>query len=81
MQLKQGFRWKRILKFKRIIPDGSKIIDKDTNTTDKDIETAVLDGADNLRKVQEKLKVGVSNPNCIPEVEQLIRFYKEKHGL
>ena len=56
-----------------------RIIDKDTGITDKDIEEAVLEGADTLEKIQNKLKVGVSNKGCIPEVEQLIRFYKEKY--
>ncbi len=55
-----------------------RIIDPETKVTDHDIEEAVLDGADTLEKVQAKLKVGIGNPACIPEVEQLIRFYKEK---
>lgn len=63
----------------RIIDEDSRIIDKETNITDKDIEEAVLEGADTLEKVQDRLKVGVSNRSCIPEVEQLIRFYKEKY--
>ena len=47
--------------------------------TDKDIEEAVLDGADTFEKVQQKTKVGIKDKTCIPEVEQLIRFYKEKY--
>ena len=65
----------------RIIPEEGRIIDPDTKTTDKDIENAVLEGADTLEKVQERTKVGVANPKIIPEVEQLIRFYKEKYSI
>lgn len=59
--------------------EQGRIIDKVTKVTDKDIEEAVLDGADTFVKVQEKTKVGTGDPACIPEVEQLIRFYKEKY--
>ncbi|MDP3052921.1 MAG: iron-sulfur cluster assembly scaffold protein [bacterium] len=66
---------------KRIVPEEGRIIDPDTKTTDKDIEMAVLEGADTLEKVQERTKVGVANPKIIPEIEQLIRFYKEKYSI
>ena len=63
----------------RIIVEGAKIIDKILKITDKDIEEAVLEGADTFEKVQKKTKVGIQDKTCIPEVEQLIRFYKEKY--
>ncbi len=63
----------------RIVVEGSKIVDKRLNITDRDIEEAVLEGAQNLEEVQKKLKVGVGDPQAIPEIEQLIRFYKEKY--
>lgn len=63
----------------RIIVEGTRIIDKDLNITDRDIEKAVLDGAMNLNDLQRKLKVGIGNPKVIPEIEQLLRFYKEKY--
>lgn len=63
----------------RIIVSGAKVIDKRLNITDKDIESAVLDGAKNLLDVQKKLKVGVGDPDAIPEIEQLVRFYTEKY--
>jgi NifU-like protein involved in Fe-S cluster formation len=63
----------------RIIVDGAKVIDKNLNITDKDIESAVLDGAKTLLDVQKKLKVGVGDPSAIPEIEQLIKFYNEKY--
>jgi len=59
--------------------EAGRVIDKVLKITDKDIEEAVLDGADTLEKVQEKTKIGTGDPACIPEVEQLIRFYKEKY--
>jgi NifU-like protein involved in Fe-S cluster formation/bacterioferritin-associated ferredoxin len=63
----------------KIEVEHGRIIDKVLKITDKDIEEAVLDGADTLEKVQAKTKVGTGDPSCIPEVEQLIRFYKEKY--
>ncbi len=59
--------------------ENGRIIDHILKITDQDIEHAVLDGADTLEKVQQKTKVGTGDPSCIPEVEQLIRFYKEKY--
>ena len=47
--------------------------------TDHDIEEAVLEGAMDLDAVQQKLKVGIGSPEIITDVEQLIRFYKEKY--
>ena len=63
----------------RIITDGSRIIDEALNVTDKDIEDAVLEGAQNIEDVQSKLKIGIGNPDIISEVEKLIHFYKEKY--
>ena len=63
----------------RIVTAGSKIIDKVLNITDHDIEEAVLEGAKNLEDVQEKLKVGIGDPDSIPQIEELIRFYNEKY--
>ena len=63
----------------RIVVEGAKIVDKILKITDKDIEEAVLEGARTLEEVQKKTKVGVQDKSCIPEVEQLIRFYTEKY--
>lgn len=63
----------------RIIIEGARVIDPKLNITDKDIEEAVLEGAMDLELVQKKLKVGIGSPEIITEVEQLIRFYKEKY--
>ncbi len=63
----------------RIMVEGGKIVDARLNITDKDIEEAVLEGAVTLDDVQRKLKVGVGDPAAIPEIEQLIRFYREKY--
>ena len=63
----------------RIVVEGARIVDKVMKVTDHDIEEAVLEGADTLEKVQARTKVGVGDPSCLPEVEQLIRFYKEKY--
>ena len=64
----------------RIVIEGARIIDPDLKVTDKDIEEAVLEGADTVEKVQQKLKVGVFNKACLPAVEELVRFYKEKYS-
>lgn len=63
----------------KIEVEAGRIIDKVLKITDHDIEEAVLEGADTLEKLQQRTKVGTGDPSCIPEVEQLIRFYKEKY--
>jgi len=63
----------------RVKAEGSRVVDKQLNITDRDIEEAVLEGAKDLLEVQKKLKVGVGDPESIPEIEQLIRFYTEKY--
>lgn len=63
----------------RVIVEGARVIDPNLNITDHDIEEAVLEGATDLDMVQRKLKVGIGSPEIIPEIEQLIRFYKEKY--
>lgn len=63
----------------RILVEGARVIDHKLNITDHDIEEAVLEGGTDLESVQKKLKVGVGSPEIIAEVEQLIRFYKEKY--
>jgi NifU-like protein involved in Fe-S cluster formation len=63
----------------RIVLDGAKVIDPNTKTTEADIEEAVLEGARTLSAVQKRTKVGIGYPECIPQVEELIRFYSEKY--
>jgi len=63
----------------RIVTAGSKIIDKELNITDHDIEEAVLEGAQNLEDLQKKLKIGVINKENIPAIEEILRFYQEKY--
>jgi len=63
----------------RVIIEGGRLIDPATKVTEADIEEAVLEGAVTLLAVQKRTKVGIGNPACIPQVEDLIRFYKEKY--
>ncbi len=63
----------------RIIIEGQKVLDPKINLTDKDIEEAVLEGARTIEDLQKRLKVGIGNPEIIPEIEQLLRFYQEKY--
>lgn len=63
----------------RVEVEHGRLVDRVVKVTDHDIEEAVLDGAWTLEAVQRKTKVGTGDPSCIAEVEQLIRFYKEKH--
>lgn len=63
----------------KIKVEAGRIIDHVLKITDHDIEEAVLEGADTLEKLQQKTKVGTGDPSCLPEVEQLLRFYKEKY--
>ena len=63
----------------KIQVEAARVIDKVSKVTDRDIEEAVLEGAQTLEAVQQKTKVGIGNPSCLPAVEELIRFYKEKY--
>ncbi len=63
----------------RIITEGARIIDRKLNITERDIEEAVLEGATTIEDLQKRLKVGIGNPNSLLEIEQLLRFYKEKY--
>jgi NifU-like protein involved in Fe-S cluster formation/bacterioferritin-associated ferredoxin len=63
----------------RIIVEGTRLIDPATKVTEADIEEAVLEGATTLADVQKRTKVGIGNLQCIPETEELIRFYREKY--
>jgi len=71
--------FKKTGQFERIVTDGAKVLDPHTKVTEADIETAVLEGAQTLTEVQERTKVGIGYPECIPAVEELIRFYQEKY--
>lgn len=71
--------FKKTKQFSRVVVDGAQILDPNTNTTEADIEEAILEGATTLAAVQRRTKVGVGFPECLPKVEELIRFYKEKY--
>ncbi|MFH1405322.1 MAG: iron-sulfur cluster assembly scaffold protein [Patescibacteria group bacterium] len=71
--------FRRSKQFDRIVEESARIIDPVAKVTDKDIEDAVLDGAKTLEQVQKRTKVGVGSPVCLPAVEELIRFYREKY--
>ncbi|MBS3057776.1 MAG: iron-sulfur cluster assembly scaffold protein [Candidatus Diapherotrites archaeon] len=63
----------------RVRGEGKKVIDKVLGITDEDIEHAVLEGAKTFEEVQHKTKVGVHDKACVPEVMQLIHYYRRKH--
>src|SRR3989338_3544970 len=66
--------------YERIVVEGARVVDDRLNITDKDIEEAVLEGAQSLEEVQNKLKVGVGlSLSALTEIEQLVRFYSEKY--
>lgn len=71
--------FRRTKQYDRIKISDARIIDKVLKITDKDIEEAVKNGAKTLEEVQAITKVGHGDPNCLPEVEELIKFYKEKY--
>jgi NifU-like protein involved in Fe-S cluster formation/bacterioferritin-associated ferredoxin len=71
--------FRRTKQFERITEEGSRMVDKDVHVTDKDIEQAVLDGVRTIEELQERTKIGTSDPSCLPEAEELLRFYTEKH--
>ena len=71
--------FRRSGQLQRMVPEGARLIDVVLKITDQDIEEAVLAGCDTLEKVQARTKVGTGDPSCLPEAEQLIRFYNEKY--
>ncbi len=71
--------YRRTGQLEKMIAEASRVIDPVAGVTDHDIEEAVLEGAYTLEGVQHKIKVGIGNPGCLPAVEELIRFYKEKY--
>ena len=71
--------FKKTKQYNRIFIEGAKVVDKILKVTDKDIEEAVLEGAMTFEDVQKKTKVGAHDKNCIPEVKELIEFYKKKY--
>ncbi len=71
----------RTKQYDKIESEGNRIIDKVLKITERDIEKAVIEGATTLEEVQKKTKVGFGDPKCLPLIEELIRFYKEKYNL
>lgn len=71
--------FKKTKQFSRIMVEGTRVIDPNTKVTESDIEEAVLEGATTLEAVQKRTKVGIGYPECLPKVEELIRFYREKY--
>lgn len=71
--------FRRTGQHRRVQTAGAKVIDPVLNITDNDIEEAVLEGARTIEDVQKKLKVGAGNPDSIPAIEELVRFYTEKY--
>lgn len=65
--------------FDRILIEGARVLDPNTKTTEADIEEAVIEGATTLEAVQKRTKVGIGYKECLPQVEELIRFYREKY--
>ncbi|MEM4240326.1 MAG: iron-sulfur cluster assembly scaffold protein [Candidatus Woesearchaeota archaeon] len=63
----------------RVITQGARIIDKVMKVTDKDIEEAVIDGAVTFEDVQRRTKIGIQDKSCIPEAEELIKFYRQRY--
>jgi NifU-like protein involved in Fe-S cluster formation/bacterioferritin-associated ferredoxin len=71
--------FKKTNQLSRVVLDGARVVDAESKVTEADIEEAVLEGARNLEEVQKRTKVGIGNPDCLPKVEELIRFYSEKY--
>jgi nitrogen fixation protein NifU and related proteins len=71
--------YKKTNQLDKIKEDKIKIIDKILKITDHDIEEAVLEGVRTFEQLQKRTKIGVQDKTCIPEAEQLLRFYLEKY--
>ncbi len=64
----------------KIQPENKRMIDKVVGVSDQDIEQAVLKGVKTLQELRFQTKIGSGDRFCLPEAEQLLRFYLEKHG-
>lgn len=71
--------FKKTKQFSRVMVEGTQVVDPNTKVTEADIEEAVLEGDRTLLAVQKRTKVGIGFPECLPKVEELIRFYTEKY--
>ena len=71
--------FKKTGQFNRVMVEGTQVVDPNTKVTEADIEEAVLEGDRTLLAVQKRTKVGIGFPECLPKVEELIRFYTEKY--
>ncbi len=40
----------------------------------------MIDGAKTLEDLQAMLKIGAEDPSCLPDAEQILRFFRDKHG-
>lgn len=71
--------FKKTEQYGRIVVENTRVLDPNTKVTEADIEEAVLEGATTLEAVQQRTKVGIGYAQCLPAVEELIRFYREKY--
>lgn len=71
--------YKKTNQLDKITESKTKIIDKILKITDEDIEDAVLEGVRNFEQLQKRTKIGIQDKNCIPEAEELLRYYIEKY--
>ncbi len=70
--------FRRSEQYDRIVIEGSIIVDPETKITDRDIEEAVLEGADDMEKLQKKLKVGIKDEKAYAKAEALMKKFIEK---
>jgi hypothetical protein len=71
--------YRRTHQEQRIVREAARVVCAVSGATDRDIEEAVLEGANTLERVQQKTKAGIGNPSVLPALEDLIRFYREKY--
>ena len=71
--------YKKTGQLDKIQKGQAKIIDKILKITDHDIEEAVLEGVRTFEELQKRTKIGIQDKTCIPEAEQLLRYYVEKY--
>ena len=71
--------YERTEQYDRVRKVGLKVVDKILRITDHDIEESVLEGVRTFEELQKRTKIGVQDKSCIPQAEQLLRFYVEKY--
>jgi len=63
----------------KIMEASEKIIDRELNISERDVEEAVLEGVEDIEGLKRHLKIKVADPEKVAALEEVIRFFREKY--